>query len=121
MSDRGPLRLLHPRSGRVLAERLLVPRSFVGRGLGLMFKNALEPGLGMWIVPCSGIHMFFMSFSIDAVFLDRKRRVVKVCPGLKPWRMVPIVFGAHSVLELPANTVDALGLERGEQLSIEPA
>jgi uncharacterized protein len=115
------MRLLHPRSGRVLAERLAVPRSFVGRGWGLMFKQALEPGLGMWIVPCSGIHMFFMNFPIDAVFLDRERRVVRVCPNLKPWRIVPIVYGAHSVLELPANTVGGLGLERGEPLSIEPA
>ena len=86
-----------------------------------MFKHALEPGLGMWIAPCNGIHMFFMNFAIDAVFLDRERRVVKVCPNLKPWRMVPIVFGAHSVLELPANTIAGLGIAKGEALSIEPA
>jgi hypothetical protein len=35
--------------------------------------------------------------------------------------MVPMVFGAHSVLELPANTVGPLGLVTGEPLSIEPA
>jgi uncharacterized membrane protein (UPF0127 family) len=120
MPERGPLRLLHPTSGRVLAERLMVPRSFLGRGLGLMFKGALEPGVGMWIAPCNGIHMFFMSFAIDAVFLDRERRVVKVCPNLKPWRVVPLVFGAHSVLELPAGTLSGLGIEKGEALSIEP-
>ena len=121
MSARGTLRLRHPRSGRVLAERLLVPRSFVGRGLGLMFRRPLEPGQGMWIAPCNGIHMFFMNFAIDAVFLDRQRQVVRVCPHLKPWRMVPIVFGAHSVLELPADTVADLGLQRGEPLAIESA
>jgi uncharacterized membrane protein (UPF0127 family) len=121
MPERGPLRLVHPPSGRVLAGRLLVPRSFVGRGLGLMFKRALDPGVGMWIVPCSGIHMFFMGFAIDAVFLDREQRVVRVCPNLKPWRVVPIVFGAHSVLELPANTLSGLGIKKGDPLSIEPA
>ena len=121
MSARGPLRLRHPRSGRVMAERLVVPRSFVGRGLGLMFRRALEPGQGMWIAPCNGIHMFFMNFAIDAVFLDRQRQVVRVCRHLKPWRMVPIVFGAHSVLELPADTVADLGLQRGELLAIESA
>jgi uncharacterized protein len=121
MRQRGPLRLLHPRSGRVLAQRLVVPRTFVGRGLGLMFKPAMDAGTGLWIVPCNGIHMFFMNFPIDAVFLDKKRCVVRICPNLRPWRMVPIVHGAHSVLELPANTVGPLGLERGEPLSIEPA
>lgn len=121
MRPRTELRLRHPGSGRVLADRLLVPRTVLGRGLGLMFRQALEPGLGMWIAPCNGIHMFFMNFAVDAVFLDRRRRVVRVCPGLRPWRMVPLVFGAHSVLELPAGTLAALDLKPGEQLSIEPA
>jgi uncharacterized membrane protein (UPF0127 family) len=115
-----PLRLVHPATGRVLAERLLVPRTFVGRGLGLMFRRELPAGAGMWITPCNGIHMFFMRFPIDAVFLDRRARVVRVVPGLRPWRVVPLVFRAHSVLELSAGTVAGLGLERGEELAIEP-
>ena len=118
---RPSLRLVHPRSGRVLAERLRVPRTFVGRALGLMFRRELPAGDGLWITPCNGIHMFFMRFPIDAVFLDRRRRVVRVRAGLRPWRVVPLVLRAHSVVELPAGTVADLGLERGEELSIEPA
>ena len=114
------LRLVHPRSGRVLAERLRVPRTAFGRGLGLMFRRELPAGDGMWITPCNGIHMFFMRFAIDAVFLDRRLRVVRVRAGLRPWRVVPLVLRAHSVLELPAGTVAGLGLERGEQLAVEP-
>jgi len=114
------LRLVHPRSGRVLAERLRVPGTAFGRGLGLMFRRELPAGDGMWITPCNGIHMFFMRFAIDAVFLDRRLRVVRVRAGLRPWRVVPLVLRAHSVLELPAGTVAGLGLERGEQLAVEP-
>jgi uncharacterized protein len=114
------LRLVHPRSGRVLAERLQVPGTFFGRGLGLMFRRELPVGEGMWIAPCNGIHMFFMRFAIDAVFVDRRVRVVRVRAGLRPWRVVPLVLRAHSVLELPAGTLAGLGLERGEQLAIEP-
>ena len=120
MTSRPVLRLLHPRTGRVLVERLQVPRSSMGRGLGLMFRRELPAGEGMWITPCNGIHMFFMRFPIDAVFVDRRVRVVRVYPGLRPWRVVPLVWRAHSVLELPAGSVAGLGLERGEQLSIEP-
>src|SRR5215471_9960611 len=115
-----PLRLVHPRSGRVLAARLRVPRSSFGRGLGLMFRRELPEGEGMWISPCSGIHMFFMRFAIDAVFLDRRLRVVRVRAGLRPWRVVPFVLRARSVVELPAGTVAGLELERGEPLVIEP-
>ena len=85
-----------------------------------MFRRELTAGEGMWIKPCTGIHMFFMRFAIDAVFLDRRLRVVRVRPGLRPWRVVPLVWHAHSVVELPDGTVAGLGLGRGEQLSIEP-
>jgi uncharacterized membrane protein (UPF0127 family) len=110
------MKLLHPRSGKILAEQLEVPRTMFGRGWGLMFRARLEAGGGMWITPCNGIHMWFMRFPIDAVFLDRNERVVKIYPRLGRWTMVPLVWGAHSVLELPAGTVDGLELEKGEQL-----
>jgi uncharacterized membrane protein (UPF0127 family) len=103
----------------VLAEALERPRTFVGRGLGLMFRSSLPAGRGIWIAPCAGIHTFFMRFPIDAVFLDRRQRVVRVCRGLAAWRMVPLVRGAHSVVELPAGTVDGLALPPGEQLGVE--
>jgi uncharacterized membrane protein (UPF0127 family) len=116
-----PLRLVHPRTGRVLVERLRVPRTFVGRAMGLMLRRSLPPGEGMWITPCNGIHMFLMRFPIDAVFLDRRLRVVRVYASLRPWRVVPLVWRAHSVLELPAGTAAAAGLERGEEVQISPS
>jgi uncharacterized membrane protein (UPF0127 family) len=102
----------------VLASRLEVPRTFVGRGLGLMFRRSLEEGAGMWISPCNGIHTFFMRFPIDAVFLDRRQRVVRAYSGLGRWRVVPLVFRARSVVELPAGTVASLALSRGDQLAV---
>ena len=116
---RPSLRLVHVDSGRVLAERLERPRSFLGRGLGLMFRRRLPAAHGIWIMPCSGIHTFFMRFPIDVLFLDRSQRIVRVYPGLGRWRLVPLVWRAHSVVELPAGTVDGLRLRPGDQLSIE--
>src|SRR5690349_24605938 len=80
-------RAIHERSGKVLAEQLEMPRTIVGRGLGLMFRKRLEPGRGMWINPCEGgsITMLFMRFPIDAVFLDSKERVRKVHRNLPTW------------------------------------
>ena len=112
------MRLVHPATGRVLAERLEVPRTFIGRGLGLMFRRSVEPGTGMWL-KTNGIHMFFMRFPIDALFLDRQERVRRVYRGLKPWRIVPLVWGAYGVAELPAGTLDGLDHPRGEQLRLE--
>ena len=103
----------------MLAEELEVPRTFLGRGIGLMFRGSLRPGTGMWIVPCNSIHMLCMNFAIDAVFLDRTFRVKKVHPRLPAWYgVVWIEWGAHSVLELPAGSTQSIGLEPGDEIAI---
>jgi len=113
------VRAVHEKTGKVLAEELEVERSFLGRTAGLMFRRRLDPGHGMWINPCNGIHMMFMNFAIDAVFLDRKERVKKVYRKLPAWwGVVWIEWGAHSVLELPAGSTAALGLQPGDEISI---
>jgi uncharacterized membrane protein (UPF0127 family) len=110
---------VHQASGQVLAERLQVADNFFTRGLGLMFRRRFEPGQGLWITGCNGIHMFFMNFPIDAVFLDKQRRVVKTYRRLPRWiGLVPLVWGADSVLELPAGTVDGLALKKGDEVLI---
>jgi uncharacterized protein len=115
------LKLTDPGSGRLLAEELERPRTFVGRGLGLMFRRSLPPGRGMLIDPCNGIHMLFMRFAIDALFLDRRNRVRKVYRRLPPWiGVVWLVWGAEKVVELPAGTLDGLDLPRGHQLHLDP-
>ncbi len=110
---------MHERTGKVIAEGLEVPRTFIGRGIGLMFRRRLEAGRGMWIVPCNGIHMLFMNFPIDAVFLDRDRCVKKVYPQVPAWRgVVWIEWGAHSVLELPSGSSAAIDMQPGDQITI---
>jgi uncharacterized protein len=115
------MQLVDPESGRVLARQVERPRSFVGRGLGLMFRRSFAPGSAMWIDPCDGIHMFWMRFPIDALFLDKAQRVVRVDRRLGLWRVVPYVWGARSVVELPAGTLDGLDLPKGHQLEFATA
>lgn len=112
-------RAVHERTGKVLAEELEVPKTMFGRGLGLMFRPRLGPGRGMWLIPCNGIHMMFMNFAIDAVFLDSKERVTKVYRKLPAWYgIVPLEWGAHSVLELPPGSTTDIDLQRGDQIVI---
>lgn len=68
---------------------------------GLMLRSRLEPGEALAIEPCASIHMFFMRFSIDAVFYDRNRKVTKVRRRVRPW--IGLAFGgpgARGVVEL---------------------
>ena len=112
-------RAVHERTGKVLAQDLEMATSTLARTAGLMFRHALEPGRGMWILPCNGIHMMFMNFPIDAVFLDTDERVKKVYRRLPPWwGVVWLVWGAHSVLELPPGSTAEIDLQRGDQVVI---
>lgn len=88
------------------------------RRTGLLKHDRLEPGQGLWIVPCESVHTFFMRFPIDLVYLTRDRKVRKTRAGVAPWRM-SACLPAHSVLELPAGTVEQTRTEPGDQLSIE--
>ncbi|TMB46549.1 MAG: DUF192 domain-containing protein [Chloroflexi bacterium] len=83
-------------------------------------RRAVHEGLGMWINPCNGIHMIFMRFAIDAVFLDNQERIKKVYRKLPAWfGVVWLEWGAHSVLELPPGSTSGIDLQRGDQIIIQ--
>jgi uncharacterized membrane protein (UPF0127 family) len=86
--------------GAVVAERVSAAQDAASRSRGLLGRDSMDPEEGLWIVPCPMIHTFFMRFPIDVIFLSRDRRVVRVIENIKPWRLSPWVFSAHSVLEL---------------------
>jgi len=88
------------------------------RRTGLLSKTSLPPGQGLWIVPCEAIHTFGMKFAIDVVFLNKKRKVLKMTKGLGK-RKIAISLLAHSALELPAGTLEATGTMPGDQLEFE--
>ena len=84
----------------------MVASTFAERAKGLIGVKSLPSGEGLLIPGCNAIHTFFMSMAIDATFLDRENRVVKVVRGIRPWR--PFVWGgwrAAKVLETAAATV----------------
>ena len=85
------------------------------RRVGLLKHRKLETGCGLWIVPCESIHMFFMKFAIDVVYVDKKRRVRKLVENLRPWR-VSACLAAHSVVELPVGVIRNSETKKGDQL-----
>jgi hypothetical protein len=102
----------------VVCERCEVPKSAFGRMRGLLGRSGLEPGDGMLIDSAPSVHMFFMRFPIDVVFLDREWRVVGVRHRLRPWR----VAGARravAALELPAGAAAAAEIEEGDVLALD--
>ncbi len=93
--------------------------------MGLMGRGSLPTGAGLWLPDSNGIHMMFMRFPIDAVFVGAPggggvRPVLSVHRGLPAWRgLVPLVRSAKGVLELPVGTIDGSGTQVGDEILIE--
>ena len=107
--------------------RLEVASSWLSRLRGLIGRRGLGPGEGLYLPGTNSIHMLFMRFAIDVVFVgaprtDGSRQVVAVRERLAPWTgVVWWVRGARGVVELPAGSLAASGLKLGDYVSFGPA
>jgi uncharacterized membrane protein (UPF0127 family) len=84
----------------------------------LLKRTGLEPGEGLWIVPCEGVHTVGMKFPIDVVFLSKKKKILRIRREMKKWRLA-LCLRAHSVLELPAGQCESAQTSVGDQLTFE--
>ena len=106
--------------GTTVAERCRIAEGVAQRILGLHLLPRLEPGQGLLLPGATTIDTTFMGYSIDLVFLDRSRRVTRVVPDMRPWRMVLRAYGGHDCLELPAGAAAASQTQAGDQLELIP-
>ena len=104
----------------LLGDRVRVARTLTDRTVGLLGTRSLAPGEGLWIERSPSIHMFFMRFAIDVVFVAADGRVTKIVENLKPWRVVWWARGARDCLELPVGAVEASGTRVGDRLELSP-
>lgn len=112
--------ITNPTRGTSLASRCRVASSLGDRIVGLLATARLAPGEGLLIERTQSIHMFFMRFAIDAVFVSADGRVTKAVPDLRPWRAVWWARGARDCIELPAGAIEASGTRVGDRLEITP-
>ena len=112
----------------VLARTVEVADSTLSQAKGLMFRSSIpddfalvmEVGGGSDLVPLTSgpprqsVHMLFMRFPIDAIWLDGER-VVKTAQ-LSPWTGLGIAK-ADRIIELPAGTAD--GVKPGDTVRVE--
>jgi uncharacterized membrane protein (UPF0127 family) len=84
-----------------------------------MGRRGLEAGEGLLLAPCSSVQTFFMRFPIDVIFVDGEAKVVKVSPGLGPFRLALGGRGARDALEVAAGTAARSDTAVGDRLAVE--
>ena len=97
--------------------RLRVAATPAARLRGLLGRPPLRPGEGLVLVPCASVHTCFMREPLDVAFVARDGAILRVVPGLRPWRAAAC-RGAHAVLELPAGTCAGAGLRPGDRVDL---
>jgi uncharacterized protein len=93
--------------------------TFFSRMRGLLGRRAFSEGQAMVITRCNSIHMFFMKFPIDAIFLNAAGRVVGIVKNIRPFQVSPVFWTSERVVELPAGTLDRSATSLGDIIEIK--
>lgn len=110
--------LMNVTQNKSVVDTVAVAKTFTDRVRGLIGRSSISEKETMWFDNCSSIHTCFMSFPIDVVFVDRDFKVKAVFETVKPWRLVLPVWGAQSVFEFKAGTVQQTQIKVGDQLHV---
>jgi len=102
----------------ILAENTAKATTSKQRKAGLLHHERLPKGEGLWIAPCEAVHSFWMKFAIDVLYLNKKKKVLKIRRNMVPWR-VSACLRAHSVLELPTGMAEETRTQPGDELEFQ--
>ena len=104
-----------------------VADSWLSRLKGLIGRSSLPAGEGLYFPGTNGIHMLFMRFAIDCVFVademqDGAREVVAVRHNMRPWTgVVWFVRRARGAIELGAGSAAQAGINVGDRVRLVSA
>lgn len=93
-----------------------IAESFLSRLRGLMGRSCLAEGRGLLLAPCNSIHMLFMRFAIDVIYLDKEFCIKKIARNVRPWLGMSFCFGAWAALEMTSGEAQRLKLAVGQKL-----
>lgn len=110
-----PLALVNERTDTLVADVVELAVTRRSRRKGLLGREGLPSSTGMVLAPCFSIHTAFMRFPIDAAFVSRGGKVVKMVHELRAWRLA-MSPSAHAVVELSPGTLRRRDVAIGDRL-----
>lgn len=113
------MKLINKTTNEVISENLMTADSFLKRLKGLMFTKELPEQDALHIIPCNEIHMFFMNYSIDVLYLDREKKIVHMDEGMQPGKIGKKVKNAVSVVELPNGWIKTKSIKIGQTVELK--
>ena len=114
------VRVVNTRLGRELGTRIGMGDSWVARLRGMLGRPEPRAGEGLFLTPCSSVHMYGMRYPLDIAFLDRSGAVVALYPSLAPGSRTRWHRNATHALELPKGALESSGTSVGDVLIWSP-
>jgi uncharacterized membrane protein (UPF0127 family) len=102
-----------------LAEKAELADTILSRLIGLLSRNSLSSEEALVITQCRSIHMFFMRFAIDVIFIDKENRAVGLVKRIKPFCLSPYFLRARAAIELPEGVIEKTRTSLGDEIVFE--
>ena len=107
-------------NGKPIANEISYAKNIFSQMLGLMLYKSIPDDFALVFVlkrSCTvGVHMLFMLFPIDVIFLDIDKNIIGSAT-LKPWIGYKRMKGVKYIIEMNQGTVERFNLVPGEKLT----
>jgi len=102
----------------IISKKYCLCKSNASKARGLMFRIKPKPLIFVFekekIV---SLHMMFVFFPIDVVYLNKNKKVVEIKSNFRPFRLYSPKKNAMYVIELPENTIKKSRTSIGDSIS----
>lgn len=112
------MKIINQTRQTTIANQAKTADTFLKRLKGLIGTDSL-PQDALIITQCNSIHMFFMKYSIDVIFVNRQNIVVGLIHEIKPFQMSPIFFGSSYAIELAPNIIHKTKTQKGDIITLQ--
>jgi uncharacterized membrane protein (UPF0127 family) len=113
------MKIYNSTQNNIIADEGKVAENFFTRSVGLLSRKSISDTEALIIKPCCSIHTFIMKFTIDVLFVNKKNEIVALYENMEPWRILPIHFSSHYVIELSAGQISAKNIQKGDIINLD--
>ena len=107
-------------NGTPIANEISYAKNIFSQMPGLMLHKSISWDFALILIikrsGTVGVHMLFMRFPIDVIFLDADKKIIGTAT-LKPWTGHKRMNGVKYIIEMHQGTVERFNLMHGEQLT----
>lgn len=107
---------------KILVNKIKFCKNFLNRSIGLILHKKLKNKGLIFIYSKEkkiSLHMVFVFFPIDVLFLDKNKKVIEIKKNFRPFSFYTAKKRAKYILELPDGTIKKTKTKLGDMIELE--